>query len=340
MSFGNPVVGGQGGELIRESIKSPNYVANVQGWAVFRDGTADFNNVTVRGDLIVGTPPSPPNPYIHATVLAGIPTIAVYDGVHTLPARIQGFNLGNEGGMVFDAGDTSVESTAIALGGDFAEFLYENVVGNHEFGLISVGNPYSSLIKLRATSDTTNDLEFGFDLTAGTPDSGGGRMYTFGELLSNSGNPDDNYDVRVIDGKVDDGSQTATTIGTTDTSVATANAQNVYVEQGWYYIALVSVDFRNNNANGRISWKLWDGALGGTQLGGTQRKYSRVQSTSGFDNEFLIFVWRQATTKTIADLNLSAVKELVTAGAATAQVNAAFSISIFKSGDADKIQNL
>lgn len=53
MAFGNPITGGQGA-LIRPAIKSPNYVPGQSGWAVFRDGSGEFNNVDVRNGLSVG----------------------------------------------------------------------------------------------------------------------------------------------------------------------------------------------------------------------------------------------------------------------------------------------
>jgi hypothetical protein len=46
--FSNPVVGGQG-TLIRDLIKSPNFLSNVRGWQISRDGSAQFNNLTIRG---------------------------------------------------------------------------------------------------------------------------------------------------------------------------------------------------------------------------------------------------------------------------------------------------
>lgn len=52
MSFQNPVVGGT--TLIRESIHSPDYEPGVKGWTINRDGTAEFSDVTVRGDIELG----------------------------------------------------------------------------------------------------------------------------------------------------------------------------------------------------------------------------------------------------------------------------------------------
>lgn len=47
MPFTNPLVAGT--TLVRSAINSPNYVPGVSGWAIFKDGSAEFNNVTVRG---------------------------------------------------------------------------------------------------------------------------------------------------------------------------------------------------------------------------------------------------------------------------------------------------
>jgi len=39
--------------LIRSSIQSPNYVAGVSGWTINQDGSAEFNNATFRGTVLV-----------------------------------------------------------------------------------------------------------------------------------------------------------------------------------------------------------------------------------------------------------------------------------------------
>lgn len=48
MPFQNSIVGG-GGSLVRSLIKSPNFVHNVSGWTINKDGSAEFNNLTIRG---------------------------------------------------------------------------------------------------------------------------------------------------------------------------------------------------------------------------------------------------------------------------------------------------
>lgn len=52
--FANAIIGGAEA-LIRKAMRSPNYVANSTGWTVNKDGSAEFNDVTVRGSVDVGT---------------------------------------------------------------------------------------------------------------------------------------------------------------------------------------------------------------------------------------------------------------------------------------------
>lgn len=51
MPFSNPILGGTA--LVRAAIHSPNYVPGVAGWSINRDGTAEFANATIRGNLVV-----------------------------------------------------------------------------------------------------------------------------------------------------------------------------------------------------------------------------------------------------------------------------------------------
>lgn len=43
----NPVIGGT--VLRRQAIESPNFVHGVSGWTINQDGSAEFNNLTIRG---------------------------------------------------------------------------------------------------------------------------------------------------------------------------------------------------------------------------------------------------------------------------------------------------
>lgn len=51
MSFKNMILGGV--NLLRAAIRSPNYVTGVSGWTINQDGSAEFNNVVIRGGTIV-----------------------------------------------------------------------------------------------------------------------------------------------------------------------------------------------------------------------------------------------------------------------------------------------
>lgn len=51
--FSNAILGGAS-TLIRQAIQSANYVAGSTGWRIAKDGTAEFNNATVRGSVSAG----------------------------------------------------------------------------------------------------------------------------------------------------------------------------------------------------------------------------------------------------------------------------------------------
>jgi len=46
--FSNSILGGQSA-LIRAAIKSPNFVTGISGWTINKDGSAEFNDLTIRG---------------------------------------------------------------------------------------------------------------------------------------------------------------------------------------------------------------------------------------------------------------------------------------------------
>lgn len=54
MPFNNSIIGGT--KLLTPAIRSPNYIAGVQGWSINRDGTVEFASGTFRGPVIVIDP--------------------------------------------------------------------------------------------------------------------------------------------------------------------------------------------------------------------------------------------------------------------------------------------
>jgi len=53
VTFRNPILGAGGSTLLRPAIQSPNYLTGSTGWAIKRDGSAEFNNVVIRGGTVV-----------------------------------------------------------------------------------------------------------------------------------------------------------------------------------------------------------------------------------------------------------------------------------------------
>lgn len=115
--FGNPVFGGN--VLIRPAIKSPNYVAGTSGWNIARDGSAEFNNLAIRGtfngtDFIInsagiflysGTPAA-------GNLVGSWVTVAGSDAFgNAYPA---GFNVSSAlgGGVTIDPSDGILASTS------------------------------------------------------------------------------------------------------------------------------------------------------------------------------------------------------------------------------------
>lgn len=52
--FTDSIVGGIG-TLIRQYIRSPNYVPGASGWSINQDGSVEFNNGTFRGTIVIET---------------------------------------------------------------------------------------------------------------------------------------------------------------------------------------------------------------------------------------------------------------------------------------------
>lgn len=91
LQFVDPVANGS--TLVRQAIRSPNYVAGVSGWAINRDGSVDFNNGTFRGTLNVGT----------GSVGGIIITGSGLSSTNYVPG-VSGWHIDNAGSVEFNAG--------------------------------------------------------------------------------------------------------------------------------------------------------------------------------------------------------------------------------------------
>lgn len=147
---------------------------------------------------------------------------------------------------------------------------------------------------------------------------------------------------RVVDGRVG-GSATSTTIGTSDTNISGANIQNTPQVADRAYLAHVQIDFKPAATLGesRLELKLWNGSVGGTQLGGTVRWLTGNTIGSGINRACNAkFVWRASSTTTISNINLSAAKSHNTGNTWSAEVNSAYVAVIQEIGLADVITGL
>lgn len=130
MPFTNPLVAGN--TLIRESIQSPNYVAGVSGWTINKDGSAEFNNVVIRGTVSVTG--SNNSQVVISTVSQPPESVAVID---------------------LYPGDYTDGATPTPGAGQISAASIASVLTSTHYGQLNVespGNAYSSSLVL--TSDT------------------------------------------------------------------------------------------------------------------------------------------------------------------------------------------
>ena len=327
MSFSNPVVGGLFGELIRAAIRSPNYVTGVSGWTINRDGSAEFNNVTIRLDLATGSivvgPAGQPQVEIGSTANHGFIQFPTNEAFETSPAQIYA-----DKGTVTDTVRLHIDSGTTEAGlGDSAQITLisaEDGVANDEsismrVALVDI-TLQNGLIELSANEvEVTNDI-----------------------LLATS-QADSNYPARVVRGKkVNANTITTLPIGV-DTEVATSDVTTAYLVNGVAYEVEVNLSTRSSvgtSAAGTqvVAWKLWDGAVGGTQLGQTAQKTNGSVGTIANDDYFR-FTFNYAGTTGSKTLRISGNK---LSGTDTFQaiMNTASSVIVKRIGDPAKITNL
>lgn len=91
--FSNPIANAAG-TLVRNLMKSVNYVAGVAGWRISRDGSAEFSNVLIRGEFDLGgntpgtarivmaqTLPAPLNTFTWTNAVYGLNTYHYTEGI-------------------------------------------------------------------------------------------------------------------------------------------------------------------------------------------------------------------------------------------------------------------
>lgn len=120
MQFQDELAGGV--VLVRPALQSPNYSAGSAGWAVKVDGSAEFNNVTIRGATVAGGNAL----YYNGTPAAGnlIVSISGAAGSDTFGnAYVKGIGAYGAAGQIVakdSAGDTAILAGTIPTSGTLA----------------------------------------------------------------------------------------------------------------------------------------------------------------------------------------------------------------------------
>ena len=154
--FNNPIIGG-GGALVYPSIHSPDYVAGSTGWTVNKDGSAEFNSLTIRGtfnghDFVInadGVFFYSPSEGAGNLIISNAPAAGVDDFGNSYGA---GLNVGHQSGahagidlngqiFLFNAADQQIYELSAMTGGLIAKDTSGNIQavfsgGSAPFGLI------------------------------------------------------------------------------------------------------------------------------------------------------------------------------------------------------------
>jgi len=301
MSFSNPVVGGEGGELIRESIKSPNYVPNVSGWFIGRDGSAEFNDITIRGGAIVGGeiiigPPTGPRVVIESDEFSGFITFPTGSSFELSPAIIESTVPDPDPAFALDFEMRSAQTVA----GDYSSV---ELSSNRQDG----GGEPIALLHAEEGANSSN-VRVTPTLVELLPEV---EAQVHGEIMIEPNLTEGNYPSRIIRGKTM-GVSTSTTVGAADTAITNANATSVRLVTGVAYE--VDVQIRTGSTAGAqagalqgLLWKIWDGAVGGTQLGTSIQKFLETDGT-GNSSQYFKFVFEHTGTTGARTVNLSAAQ--------------------------------
>lgn len=114
--YASPIIGGLGA-LIRDNIRSRNYVAGVSGWAIFANGFAEFLDLLVRGHFSTGTTGN----RVEIFDSGGFSVIQLWsaDADETYPASVANYSSPSGGTSVsalqFDSSDDSDGQIAFIL---------------------------------------------------------------------------------------------------------------------------------------------------------------------------------------------------------------------------------
>lgn len=336
MAFSNPVVGGEGGELIRDSIKSPNFVAGVSGWIIRRDGSAEFNNVNIRFDLTAGSIVVGPN--------TGPQVIIRYDGTHgTIEFPT---NRPIEDRVAFIR--SRVVSPGTAAENLMLELNSPTTDNGGDWAYLELDSGEDSPGLQRWIGGVTNSIgpqKTEIEITEPTTVLYSPEVQTDNELFIGTNEIDANYPERIVAGKVASGT-TTTAIGTgAATAIGGAGMSSVRLVDQVVYECNVSVPLSavaTSSAAGtqRVTWSLWRGAVGtGTRVGNLNRKFKVGAVGAMQEDVSLSFLWVNTVADGTYALNLAAQHTQGT-DSLQAIVNSEFFIEVERKGLRSMYENL
>lgn len=183
LDFQNPIVAGT--TLVRQAIKSPDFVAGVSGWIVRYDGSAEFNNLNIRGSGVFG------NPTGQRVTISNTGIIQIYNTSNQLCAQLDSTGLmlynpatgvlvtkiSSAGLLVQDAATGGQVQTVLAAGKSVLSLQPPNVVG-HTYGpAVILGNSMATAdawLQLDSPqidgANTSTILIYGENTSLGVPD--------------------------------------------------------------------------------------------------------------------------------------------------------------------------
>lgn len=149
IDFQNVIVAGT--TLIRDAIQSPDYVAGVSGWSVNKDGTAEFNDVTIRGEFIAQ---SPSGAFVEISAGSSVASILLE------PASLGGHSY-SSAALFADSGSSSA---SLSIEGPGMDANFATLYG---ITLISGPTLGDTTIDLNASKVSINSTEIGLGYVTG-----------------------------------------------------------------------------------------------------------------------------------------------------------------------------
>lgn len=157
MPFSNEVVGGNG-VLVRNTLQSQNFVSGVSGWQVTKNGNAEFNNGTFRGQLTSGTNPGQ---HIILNSAATGDAVDVYDLSNQLVYSID--NLGQASSI-----NPATGLRAVSANGEFS--IYDTPTGNRADYIFALAPNNSQPTELAIECSPSGAANYILELQSGSVD--------------------------------------------------------------------------------------------------------------------------------------------------------------------------